>query len=339
MRKLIILATISILLLFAAVPAFAASPGDPPGLERAIAVQERHNRHLLTTPGITGTAVGLVDGKPVIQVFTERASVPGIPAVLEEIPVVAQVTGKLTAIGPSTGKGSKDSTLSTTDYWPRPVPIGVSTGNANEVSAGTIGARVTGQGKVYALSNNHVYARENAAALGEEVLQPGLYDTKGIYNSKNHLGNLSDFVWIKFDGTANQVDAAIALTDTTLLGNATPSNGYGIPKSVTVSPSVGMAVQKYGRTTQLTKGTITGINATISVGYGASGTAYFEKQIIVQSIRPFIKAGDSGSLLVNPKNNPVGLLFASDSSGRFAIANDIGLVLEAFKVTVDDSRP
>lgn len=347
MRKLVGLFIVFILLLVA-VPVYAAQPaGGNPGLERAINAQEKHNAELLATSGVVGTAVGLTDGKPVIQVFVERAGNAGIPASLEGVPVEVQVTGKITAIDPMAGKGSgkgpgngsKSSGPSTTDYWPRPVPIGISTGNANEISAGTIGARVKDSaGKIYALSNNHVYARENQAAIGEEVLQPGRYDTAGfVYDPNNHLGNLSAFVTINFDGsTYNEVDAAIASSDISLLGNATPSSGYGLPSSTTLSPAIGMAVQKFGRTSELTKGTITGINASVMISY-ATGTALFDKQIIVQSNKPFLKSGDSGSLLVTNDSscNPVGLLFAAANGGKYAIANDIGLVLAAFSVSVD----
>jgi hypothetical protein len=347
MRKLIILSIIAFLLIVA-VPVYAATPGGgPPGLERAINAQEKHNAELLATSGVVGTAVGLADGNPVVQVFVERAGNAGIPKVLEGVPVEVQVTGKIAAIEPTAngkgqgkgpGNGSKSGEPSTTDYWPRPVPIGISTGNANEIAAGTISARVKDSaGNVYALSNNHVYARENQAGIGEEVLQPGRYDTAGyVYDPNNHLGNLSAFVTINFDGvTSNIVDAAIASSTISLLGNATPSSGYGLPKSATVAPVIGMAVQKFGRTSQLTKGTITGINASIFVGY-SSGTALFEHQIIVQSNKPFLKSGDSGSLLVgNPSRNPVGLLFAANGSGNYAIANDIGLVLSSLHVTID----
>lgn len=87
-------------------------------------------------------------------------------------------------------------------------------------------------------------------------------------------------------------------------------------------------------TTKLTKGTITAINAATYVAYD-SGTAYFEGQIVVESKRPFIKAGDSGSLLVTGDKTPVGLLFAGDQTGILAIANDINTVLGEFHVTVD----
>jgi hypothetical protein len=215
------------------------------------------------------------------------------------------------------------------------VPIGVSTGNIDECSAGTIGARVKdGAGNVYALSNNHVYALENDAEFGSQVLQPGRYDTGCAISSDDVIGTLSDYVTIEFSTVAsNTVDAAIAATS--VLGNATPADGYGIPKSTTVASSLILSVQKYGRTSSLTKGTITGINSTVLVGY-SNGTARFENQILVQSRKPFIKAGDSGSLLVtDPGRNPVGLLFAGDSSGKYAWANPIGDVLDAFRVTID----
>lgn len=219
--------------------------------------------------------------------------------------------------------------------FPRPAPIGVSTGNRGACSAGTIGCRVTGGGNVYALSNNHVYALENKASIGSEVLQPGLYDTGCVYNSSNVIGTLSAYVPIVFSRRAsNKIDAAIALTNIDMVGNATPAGGYGIPSSTIVTPYVDMPVQKYGRTTLLTEGTVTGTNAIVSVGY-SSGTARFVNQIIVESNTEFIGAGDSGSLLVTMVKNPVGLLFAGTSDGKLAVANPIDAVLGAFGVSID----
>lgn len=309
------------------------------GLARAIEAQNRHTDALLRNPNVVGTASGFDDhGAAVVKIFTKRAGVSGLPRQLDAVTVQVTVTGELSALHhrPWHSEGPSDSTLSTTSVWPRPVPIGISTGNEGECSAGTIGARVTKGGLVYALSNNHVYALENEAPLGSDVLQPGRYDTSCSIDPANVLGTLSEFVAIVFSSAANNtVDAAIALSDTALLGNATPSNGYGTPKSATVAESVGLNVQKYGRTTGLTRGRITGINGTILVGYG-SGTARFVNQIVVGANKPFIKAGDSGSLLVtDPGTNPVGLLFAGDSSGKTAIANPIDAVLSAFGITID----
>lgn len=305
-----------------------------PEIKATIDVQERHKHKLLSMGDIAGTAVSIDDsGKPVIVVFAknEEAALT-LPDRLEGKPVKVHVSGEIhamRALRPSVNNKIK---------FPTPVPIGVSTGNVGECSAGTIGARVRDSaGNAYALSNNHVYAIENTALKGSDVVQPGLYDTKCLLNGNNIIGTLSDFVPINFSGVSNTVDAAIALSSPSLLGNATPSSGYGTPNSVTVTPTVGQGVQKYGRTTSLTYGTITGINATIKVNYGSMGTAIFVDQITVGSPKPFIKAGDSGSLLVtnNPAANPVGLLFAGNSTGTFAVANPIDDVLSSFGVTID----
>jgi hypothetical protein len=228
-------------------------------------------------------------------------------------------------------------TLMPARWCPRPVPIGVSTGHPL-ITAGTIGCRVIdAAGNVYALSNNHVYANENNASLGDSILQPGVYD--GGVNPRDAIGTLCAFTPIDFSGGPNATDAAIALCKGTL-NRGTPTGGYGIPKSSCIAASIGMAVQKYGRTSSLTKGTITGTNVAITVGY-SSGTALFVNQIIVQSRSAFIKGGDSGSLLVtNPGKQPVGLLFAGNTSGTYAVANNIGDVLTAldslgYEVSID----
>jgi hypothetical protein len=306
---------------------------EHPAVKAAMAAQRRHHHHLMALPEAVGTAIGLSkEQKPVILVFTKKSIHPGwVPERVDGTPVVAKVTGEIFAMKNFVEKG-----IPNTAVWPTPVPIGVSTGNEGECSAGTIGARVKGNGKVYALSNNHVYALENKAPIRSRILQPGLYDTRCNPSKNNVIGWLSDFVEIKFNGEPNIVDAAIAESSTDLLGNGTPPGGYGTPNSNPAVPVLNMAVQKYGRTTSLTKGTITGINATINVSY-SSGTAMFVNQIVVRSRKPFIKAGDSGSLLVtdNASANPVGLLFAGNSSGNYAIANPIRAVLDAFGVTID----
>ncbi len=300
--------------------------------ERVKEVQERHTEKLMAREDVVGTAVGFNEqGKHAVLVYLERSGAAGIPQELEGVPVYPLVTGKIEALKPPK---KPIPSIDPRARFDRPVPIGVSTGNANEVSAGTIACRVKGHGgRVYALSNNHVYARENNASIGEEVLQPGRYD--GGIPGADYLGNLSNWIPLDFSGSAtNKVDAAIALTDTAHLGMATPADGYGTPTSATVNPALNMAVQKYGRTTSLTKGTINGVNATIKVTYSA-GTATFVGQITVKSRSPFLKAGDSGSLLVTEARQPVGLVFAGDNSGKFAIANPIDDVLSALDVAID----
>jgi hypothetical protein len=233
----------------------------------------------------------------------------------------------------------------TTDVWDRPVPAGVSTGNYQQASAGTIACRVVdAAGRVYALSNTHVYAPndiDGQGEVGDIVTQPGLYDVPGhVYDSTLWMGIVAAYKPIDGRITAsNDIDAAIAATGTSSLDNTTPAalGGYGVPSKTTRAAALNMAVQKFGRTTLLTRARITGINATMAIGYGDGWYAWFKGQIIVETAGAFIQPGDSGSLMVTDdvNANPVGLLFAGNDAGTMAIANPIDGVLKYFGVTID----
>jgi hypothetical protein len=321
-------------------------PAAPPGLERAIAAQEAHTDHLLAISGVVGTAVGLAaDGQPVVKIYVEHAGVSGLPQMLDGVPVEVEVTGEFVA-----------QTLV------RPSPIGVSSGSERLIiyrahlycTTGTLGARVTdGAGNVYALSNAHVYALQGSktqgtvqtGSTGDRALQPGRVDmTAQACGSSAEInaaviGNLWAYVPIVFSTTANNtVDAAIAKVDITEVGTATPAGGYGTPSTAIASAALTQAVQKYGRTTGLTKGTVTGLNATVTIGYDV-GKARFVKQVIIQgSGGSFSAGGDSGSLIVTQSgNHPVALLFAGSSTNT--IGNPIDLVLGAFGGVAIDGGP
>ena len=329
---------------------------DHPVIQAAISVQERHHDRLMGIPEAFGTAIGFNEaGRLAILVFTKDIVGPGVvPEILEGLPVHVKVTGEIFAMKDhSPDKGGQISPAAAIGPYTQPVPIGVSTGvynhGKNDCLAGTIACRVRdSSGHVYALSNNHVYALENTAPIGSPVVQPGLYDAtpQCAFNQNNVIGTLSNFARIVFSTRAsNTIDAAIAkiIYDSStgwLLAKATPADGYGTPSSTPKSASINQSVQKYGRTTSLTKGTVTAINVTVNVGYGYPfGTARFVKQIAISSSTAFIQPGDSGSLLVtddlSPNPNPVGLLFAGNSSGTYAIANPIGNVLNYFGVAID----
>lgn len=327
----------ALLLLLTPLGALAEQPEDlvvpRTQLRAAIRAQERHTDSLMLDPNVVGTAVGVgAHGHGAVKIFVKDARKGGLPGVLDGIPVEVEETGEIVALREKPVEA--EPLLARTDRWPRPVPIGVSTGHP-DITAGTIGCRVTDGTSVYALSNNHVYANANQASPGDNVLQPGPYD--GGVDPDDAIGTLDEFVPIVFSTSAsNTIDAAIALSSTGNLGNATPSDGYGLPKStIVLSPKVGLRVMKYGRTTGLTKGRIYAINATVNVNYGI-GIARFVNQIVI-SPGSFSKGGDSGSLIVVERGadarRPVGLLFAGSSS--VTIANPMGAVLDAFGVTID----
>jgi hypothetical protein len=332
---------VAFLLLFLPGGALADQPEDleipRTQLRDAIHAQERHTDSLMLDPNVVGTAVGVGShGHGVVKIFVKDARISGLPGVLDGIPVEVEETGEIVALRekPVEAEALADRTA----RLPRPVPIGVSTGHP-DITAGTIGCRVTDGTNVYALSNNHVYANSNLAAIGDNVLQPGSYD--GGQDPGDAIGTLDDFEPIKFcnpyptNCSNNTIDAAIAKSTTGLLGNATPSDGYGLPKTETAQAAVGLRVMKYGRTTGRTKGRIYAVNATVNINYG-SGIARFVNQIVITP-GSFSAGGDSGSLIVVERGSntrrPVGLLFAGSSS--VTIANPIGPVLTRFGVDID----
>ena len=291
-------------------------------------MQERHTDRLLDTAGIVGTGVGLnAAGKPVIRIYTARPDVAGVPSALEGVGVERVTTGILGIRAP-------------TDRFPRPVPIGVSSGHLN-TATGTLGARVTDGTNVYALSNNHVYAASNGASIGDGIIQPGNVD--GGSDPADRIGTLHAFQSINFtDGTTNTMDAAIALTSVGSVGTSTPPEGYGTPSTVPATAFVGQAVQKFGRTTGFQLGTVVEINVSVDVCYVFFfGTCFEDARFVNQvAVTPdaFSAGGDSGSLIVTQDGNrPVALLFAG-GEGR-TIGNPINLVLQRFGVTIDGIPP
>ena len=322
---------------------YAGPPGPydytTASFDRAVQVQELVTDDWLALDGVVGTAIG-VDGAghAVLRVYLEAPGVATFPRFLGGVGVVPEVTGPFSAL-PAVPEAAETGAADPKTPFPRPVPIGVSTGHPN-VTAGTIGARATDGARVFALSNNHIVAAVNGGREGDNLLQPGIAD--GGRNPDDAIGTLFDFEPLLFcrmlSCPANRIDAAIALTTPEDLGNETPEGGYGAPRPWTREAELGLTVQKYGRTTGLTVGRITGVNATIDVSY-RTGTARFEDQIVVSGDR-FSAGGDSGSLVVTKgvllgDRRPVGLLFAGSSNTT--LANPIDVVLDRFGIAIDGS--
>jgi hypothetical protein len=214
----------------------------------------------------------------------------------------------------------------------RPAPGGVSVGHFR-ITAGTIACLVRRGTALFILSNNHVLANSNRGTIGDPILQPGPFD--GGHVPQDVIARLSQFVAIRFGGPINRVDCAIAQTSPSLVMSRSISAAMNPINPNPVPASLNLVVKKAGRTTQFTRGRVTGLNATVNVGYGTSGTAVYQGQIIIQSLTtaPFSAGGDSGSLIcTNVGNRPVGLLFAG--SATHTIANPIREVLAALNVSI-----
>jgi hypothetical protein len=215
------------------------------------------------------------------------------------------------------------------NHQTRNTHFGVSGGNVNDISrrfccSGTLGSLVTDGTTQYVLSNNHVLARGDQAAAGEDVSQPGLID-----NNCRVATLVADFTTAVPLG--QNVDAAIAQLRPGTMDPTGSIEDIGTPSSVTATPAVGMAVIKSGRTTGFTSGTISSINTSVSVRYSKScgsngGTVVsYTNQVVINS-STFSAGGDSGSLiLTNSGHNPAALLFAGSSTST--IGNPINEVL------------
>lgn len=231
----------------------------------------------------------------------------------------------------------------------RPAPGGVSVAHA-KVTAGTLGIlahRTSGEAVI--LSNNHVLANSNEGSPGDAVLQPGPYDGG---RPQDVVASLAEFVPIQFkerdlgtlgrfferalapvlaplglglqrlpSGRTNTVDAAIAVPRSPDL--VAPDILEIGRVAGTAAAALGKRIRKSGRTTGLTQGRITGLDAVVEVDYGGK-SAIFRGQIVSDILS---RGGDSGSLIVDEANRAVGLLFAGGQTTT--ILNPIEAVLGA----------
>lgn len=316
-----------------------------PLIQAAMAVQNRHTPKLMSIPQVVGTATGIsTNGKPCILVLVEtEAAISSLPASLDGVPVVPYVSGKIVAM--------KTAAVSHTARQTRPIQLGVSGGNSKDLAngyccGGTLGSLVTKNGVQYILSNSHVLCGDIAPSakdpdvskIGDGIDQPGLIDVSCTDKPADYVANLSTLTSLKsntnVDCALAQVISGQVRTDGAILEIGTISHN-------TVAAAVNMAVKKSGRTTGLTRSKISGLNATVTVGYtdecnGKAFNVTYTGQIIVTNSRSgFLNSGDSGSLMVEDvTTNPraVGLLFAGSSTT--AVANPIGPVLTYLGVTM-----
>jgi hypothetical protein len=331
--------------------------------ETVRAVKETFKENLLAKPNVVGvgTAFKISKGET-----TDELSV----AVLVSSKVPKASLSAETLIPPELNGVKTDviqvgylrALQSRTDRW-RPAPGGVSIGHY-KITAGTFGAvvRDRASGNRLILSNNHVLANGNSAATGDPILQPGAIDGGQLDNDV--IARLERFQLIQFqvqpgscsiaNGVAGALNAAAraigskhrlqtfwtdqAATNVVDAAVARPVSDDLIRDDIleigTVSEvapaTLLMSVRKSGRSTGLTTGQITVLDATVTVNYDPGQTARFESQIVSG---PMSSPGDSGSLLVAGDSlQAVGLLFAG--SDQSTIYNPIQAVLDALNVTI-----
>jgi hypothetical protein len=326
----------------------AASQGEMlltkenPQVQAVMSIQDRATADLMSVPGVVGTATGLTDdGRLCVMVYLDSQpkgkptgrgiSSAGIPAEIEGVPVVTEVTGKFRAMADHKAIQAPPISLGTSGGWRYDLANGYCCG-------GTLGSLVSKGGAQYVLSNYHVLEADivaggnsRVATAGDPVVQPGLIDVGCVAANAQNVATLSG---IKSLPSSN-VDAAIAQVISGMVRTDGAILDVGTISASTVGASLNQPVKKSGRTTGLTRSKVSGLNANVSVAYenecagGSAFTKSYTGQIVISNRgSKFLNSGDSGSLMVEDVTTnarAVGLLFAGSSTS--AIANPIGQVL------------
>jgi endonuclease G len=206
-----------------------------------------------------------------------------------------------------------------------PMQGGISISNAYLYGYGTLGGLVVDRetGERMILSNFHVLAGAWHARPGWPIYQPGRLDGGG---QEDTVATFSRHAM------SSNLDAAVAeLTSSRQLVNRQlglkPMRGVGWAQ-------VGMEVIKSGRTTDVTRGRVTGIEGTARMPY--SGVYRLIRNVMTIEPRggPQVSAGgDSGSFWLQEETmHAVGLHFAGGDQPEHALAIDMQPVLDALNV-------
>jgi hypothetical protein len=317
-----------------------------------MAVQKDVTADWMRDPTVLGTAVGFdTAGKTALVVYIDQDAknagevIRNLPRDHKGVAVQVELTDKFRSMAKPGGGGSSHTAKQTP-----PIQLGTSGGWSKDLAngyccGGTLGSLVSIGGQQHILSNYHVFESDTVpggnntvATTGDPIIQPGLIDVNCTVANAQTVATLvkkSSLPNSNVDCSVGKVVSGQVRSDGAILEIGTIS-------SSTVSAALNQPVKKSGRTTGLTRSSISGLNATISVAYDnecAGGTAFtktFTGQIVIANKGSrFLNSGDSGSLMVEDvATNPraVGLLFAGSSST--AIANPIGQVLSFLGATM-----
>lgn len=321
---------------------FASAPVDVldethADVRTVMAVQDEVTPSLMEQPEILGTAVALDDvtGALVLKVYVDQNAtsasevVRSLPQEVRGIRVQIEPMDEIRAMG-YTARQTPPIRLGTSGGWTYDLANGYCCG-------GTLGALVRIGTIHYVLSACHVLegdvvagGNNRIAQNGDPIIQPGLIDESCNRNFSQTVGMLvkrSSLTHSNVDCAIARVVGGMVRTDGAILGIGTISHFIS-------AASLNQTVKKSGRTSGTTHSHVSGLNATIRVAFTreCNGSTYYKTftgQIVLSnSGNGFLRAGDSGSLLVQDiATNPraIGLLFAGNNTTAFA--NPIGQVL------------
>jgi hypothetical protein len=316
------------------------------------------------TCGTTGSVCGSLSAA---GAYIAPNTVPTISTTTSTDPATVTVTA--TSQANTNVSQSVGFTIDSLNMQPlaAPVQLGSSGSNANAICltpapgfcfGGTLGSLITGGGKSYILSNNHVLGLSDGAMAGQNVTQPGVIETNCSLTGTINVATVSDIVSLQTQPvpaapvdvtTAQIISGQVDPNDNILeLGALSTVNGVQVPQPAPPAAGSGMAatvgqlLAKSGRTTGLTCAAVEAIDATVpmvtystSCATSTSFTVTYNDEIVVGNMsngQNFIGDGDSGSLAVDEATaRPVALMFAGNDTS--AVGNPVADVLAALKAT------
>ncbi len=238
-----------------------------------LAVKERYEKSLLAKPNVTGVDVGFkyVGGKRTdeiaIRVFVKKkgdvALADAVPVSLEGVKtdVIEEPDVELQVLRVPVGQPVIQAAATA-----NPLVGGISIGPCRAIDGifkvGTLGAIVQDAARIkYALSAFHVLCVDDGWKKGDDITQPGRPD--GGSCPSGTIGSISAAcLATKYNCNNRPVDAA--LSTTAARGISPTIRNIGRVAGST-PPVLGTAVQKQGRTTGHTFGTIDGLDRTITL--------------------------------------------------------------------------
>ena len=327
-------------------------------LKAAVETKRVHARSLLARRNVVACGVGFkesqgqVSEEPCVVVsvthkvpVSQLAPQDLVPRVLGSIKTDVQAVGVFRAWQPDP-KGRH-----------RPAMPGISCGHA-DVTAGTFGCLVRRGLDLMILSNNHVLADTNRGSRGDPIIQPARFDggtlsdqiavledwiplqisdqesecpiantaAQVLNGVARVLGSSSRMAAFSTQAAENEVDCALARpTDPGAVQSSILA--IGTPKGVRVG-TLGMQVQKMGRTTGHTTGVINQVDVTVQVDYQGQGVTFVD-QFMTTGMSA---GGDSGAAVLDMSGYVIGLLFAGSDAAT--LINPIQAVTSVLNVQV-----
>jgi hypothetical protein len=199
------------------------------------------------------------------------------------------------------------------------------------VTLGTLGCFVrAATGHVALLSNRHVIAPTTACHKGDRIVQAACINPTPTHEVVARLEAVHPLkpspagAHPMTTGVVyNEVDAALALLDHGIryAQQFLPDHNHPLPSLRDIDqPRLEEKVFKVGRTTGLTWGTIKSIGEVVGPLPYDIGSCWFRRSFIIEGVDGtlFSDKGDSGSVIVRPSGEVLGLLYSGNDRQTYA---------------------